>query len=461
MTEEFVAGSVLTMDNAITKKVFDVHPPAISDRGGLMSGRSSRSSLYSAQYASCEAADIPDLAHLDLGEAKRSSRTMSWTSERGSSFSERSTLHSARGCPPSNINGHKQKGDDFSKQGDFEEALRHYTCAIELGEDTHTIRSNRSACFHQAGLYYEALHDARIAILRAPHWSKGYCRKAAAHIALGEYEEAYEEYSIALNLEPEDVLIRNALAEVSAQLDSGPGRSRAINICNMHRISADRGTLNLSNAGLGDDGAIVLCDSLAPGVRRLWLDGNSLTDVGAAAIARLVDRNRDLSFLSLDRNQIGDGGAAELAAALARHHALRQVQLAANRIGPIGAEALAAALEENPRIARVALAQNPVCAGALRDDSPPPEDGHCAGAGSLAALGCGARTAPTAEDPAPAGLLSYFRFCSGGSGRKARPRAAAAPPPQPPPPQPPASPYKPLSGLWMHRYYTGLDLPAE
>ncbi len=146
----------------------------------------------------------------------------------------------------------------------------HYTCAIELGEDTHYIRSHRSACFYQAGLYLEAIHDARIAILRAPHWSKGYCRKAAAHIALGEYDEAHEEYLIALNLEPEeDNLIRNAMTEVRAQLASGEGRSRAVNICNMFRATSDRDDLVLTNAGLGDEGVIVLCDNIAPGLRRL------------------------------------------------------------------------------------------------------------------------------------------------------------------------------------------------
>ena len=371
----------------------------------------------------------------------------------------------------SNVNGHKQKGDEFSKQGDFEEALRHYTCAIELGEDTHIIRSNRSACFHQAGLYYEALHDARIAILRAPHWSKGYCRKAAAHIAIGEYEEAHEEYLIALNLEPGDVLIRNALAEVTAQLETSPERSRAVNICKMHRTSPDRSELNLTNSGLGDEGVIVLCDNLAAGVRRLWLDGNGITDAGAAAVARLVDRHRDLAFLSLDRNAVGDAGACELAAALGRHRAVREVQLCANRIGVAGAEALAAALEENPRIARVGLAQNPIYgdepAGGEDAEHAPPADRHCAGLGgaSFSALICGAAPAAAAgeeeADAARSCAIFPFPLCSGDAGRKSRRRPAGPAAAGPAGDSPAASPYKPLSGLWMQRYYTGLDLPAD
>lgn len=111
---------------------------------------------------------------------------------------------------------HKTKGNEHFKQGSFSEAIRHYTSAIELNEDSHVIRSNRSACYHQTGRYQEALHDARIAILKAPGWYKGYCRKAASHVALGEYAEARREYAAAQQLEPGDPLVKQALAEVTS-----------------------------------------------------------------------------------------------------------------------------------------------------------------------------------------------------------------------------------------------------
>jgi tetratricopeptide (TPR) repeat protein len=110
---------------------------------------------------------------------------------------------------------HKNKGNEHFKQGSFSDAIRHYTAAIELNEDSHVIRSNRSACYHQTGQYQEALHDARIAILKAPGWYKGYCRKAASHVALGEFTEARREYAAAQQLEPSDPLVKQALAEVN------------------------------------------------------------------------------------------------------------------------------------------------------------------------------------------------------------------------------------------------------
>ena len=110
---------------------------------------------------------------------------------------------------------HKAKGNEYFKQGSYSEAIRHYTSAIELNEDSHIIRSNRSACYHQTGRFQEALHDARIAILKAPSWYKGYCRKAASHVALGEFAEARREYAAAQQLEPADPLVVQALAEVS------------------------------------------------------------------------------------------------------------------------------------------------------------------------------------------------------------------------------------------------------
>ena len=73
-----------------------------------------------------------------------------------------------------------EQGNAHFRRGDFAAALRCYDAAIQAREDSHLVRSNRSACLHQLGRHHEALRDARIAILQAPGWPPGRCRKAAA-----------------------------------------------------------------------------------------------------------------------------------------------------------------------------------------------------------------------------------------------------------------------------------------
>jgi tetratricopeptide (TPR) repeat protein len=267
--------------------------------------------------------------------------------------------------PPS---AHKEQhgltGDEQFKLGHFQDAIRHYTYAIELEEDSHVIRSNRSACYHQAGRYHEALQDARVAILKAPAWYRGYCRKAASHIALGEFEEARRDYTSALRLNPADPLVEQALAEVHTQLESERATARAQRLVSMVQAlqgSGITGELDLRGQSLGDDGAVLLAGQLGAdgaAVRRLLLDVNGIADAGATALAEALRWSPGLTALGLSGNAVSNAGATALAAALIAHPALEEVILDGNRVGLAGVEALSRALDANPRIRRLGLSQN-------------------------------------------------------------------------------------------------------
>ena len=55
----------------------------------------------------------------------------------------------------------KEMGNTQFKAGNFEQAIAHFTKAIELGP-THVLFSNRSACFCGLRKYDEALADVRL-----------------------------------------------------------------------------------------------------------------------------------------------------------------------------------------------------------------------------------------------------------------------------------------------------------
>ena len=79
----------------------------------------------------------------------------------------------------------------------------------------------------------------------------------------------------------------------------------------------------------------------------LNLEGNAITDVGAAALARLLGERGVQASLKLGFNKLTEVGAATLAAALKKDAALVLLDLTYNSIDDAGVEALSDALAEN------------------------------------------------------------------------------------------------------------------
>jgi len=107
-------------------------------------------------------------------------------------------------------------------------------------------------------------------------------------------------------------------------------------------------------------------------VLSLDLRGTSITDAGAAALARsLVPFGGggqagaagagSVEDLILAHNSVGDGGAAALSVMLSRNRVLKALNLAGNRVGDVGASALAAALSTpNGTLEELYLEANPI-----------------------------------------------------------------------------------------------------
>lgn len=68
----------------------------------------------------------------------------------------------------------KSLGNECLKNGQMEEAIKHYNEAIEL-EPTAALHSNRSSAYLKLHKYYQADCDAREAIKLEPLWSKVTC----------------------------------------------------------------------------------------------------------------------------------------------------------------------------------------------------------------------------------------------------------------------------------------------
>jgi len=90
----------------------------------------------------------------------------------------------------------KALGNKAVAEGKFDEAIAHYTEAIEVDPTNHVLFSNRSAAFCSNKNYDAALVDADKVIAIKADWPKGYGRKGAALYGKGDYvgaKMAYEE----------------------------------------------------------------------------------------------------------------------------------------------------------------------------------------------------------------------------------------------------------------------------
>lgn len=112
----------------------------------------------------------------------------------------------------------KATGNEFFKAGNFEQAIVHFTNAINI-EPTHVLYSNRSACYCGLKKYDEALADAEACIAKNAGWGKGYGRKGAAFHGKGQYEAAIQAYEEGLKVEPGLSMLTNGLADARRELD--------------------------------------------------------------------------------------------------------------------------------------------------------------------------------------------------------------------------------------------------
>ncbi|XP_009763346.1 hsp70-Hsp90 organizing protein 3-like [Nicotiana sylvestris] len=123
----------------------------------------------------------------------------------------------------------KAKGNSAFAAGNFTDAVRHFTEAINLSPTNHVLYSNRSAAYASLNKFYEALADAEKTVELKPDWSKGYSRLGAAQLGLRKYNDAVLAYKKGLEIDPNNGVLKSGFADAqSAQAQarfrgSGPG----------------------------------------------------------------------------------------------------------------------------------------------------------------------------------------------------------------------------------------------
>uniref|UniRef100_A0A0N5AS36 Stress-induced-phosphoprotein 1 n=1 Tax=Syphacia muris TaxID=451379 RepID=A0A0N5AS36_9BILA len=151
----------------------------------------------------------------------------------------------------------KNEGNKYFKEGNFPEAMKHYTEAVKRDPDNAILYSNRAACYTKLMEFGRALEDCEMCIKKDPKFIKGYIRKGAALMAMKEYAKARSAFESALEIDGTNAEARDGLTKAIMNDDESPekARERALHDPEVQEILRDPGMRLLLEQMSSDPGA--------------------------------------------------------------------------------------------------------------------------------------------------------------------------------------------------------------
>ena len=130
----------------------------------------------------------------------------------------------------------------------------------------------------------------------------------------------------------------------------------------MHLDMSSLTEVDLSSTKISDIGAAVISVVLEKNssITDLDLSFNRIYSSGASCLSRALTENSSLTSLNLRGNRIGDYGACSLSEAVTANSSLTSLHLEGNRIGDAGASSLSEALTANSSLTALDLSYNSI-----------------------------------------------------------------------------------------------------
>nr|CAG8505746.1 3275_t:CDS:1 [Entrophospora candida]CAG8541835.1 10077_t:CDS:1 [Entrophospora candida] len=129
------------------------------------------------------------------------------------------------------ITGFKDEGNKLYNAQSYNDAIKHYTTAIELAfqrpfwepheiaeQDLAICLSNRAAAYIGLEDWVSAYVDAEFSNRIKENYPKGYFRKGKALMGMKKYQEAIKSFEIGLGLDLKNKEMKNALEEATELL---------------------------------------------------------------------------------------------------------------------------------------------------------------------------------------------------------------------------------------------------
>ena len=114
---------------------------------------------------------------------------------------------------------HKEKGNEFFKQGKWEEAVECYTKGLQHDSLNAVIFANRAMALLKLQKYGAAVSDCDCSIELDDTYTKAYLRRATAHLKLGKKKEALADFKKVLEFEPENKLASSTAKKLEVELE--------------------------------------------------------------------------------------------------------------------------------------------------------------------------------------------------------------------------------------------------
>jgi len=115
---------------------------------------------------------------------------------------------------------HKTDGNELMKQEKFNEALEQYNKAIEIDKSNAVYYCNRAAAYSKLSDFTNSIEDCKNALKIDPSYGKAWGRLGLALLSNNQFEEAFESYTKAIQLEPNNEGYKQNLKIVEEKLRS-------------------------------------------------------------------------------------------------------------------------------------------------------------------------------------------------------------------------------------------------
>lgn len=112
----------------------------------------------------------------------------------------------------------KNQGNKCFLEKKYDQAIQHYSTAIQLDPKNPIYFSNRAMAYLKLGAYQQAEHDCSRALELDPCLVKALLRRGAARVALAEFVEAKADFERVLVLEPQNKQARVELKNTASLL---------------------------------------------------------------------------------------------------------------------------------------------------------------------------------------------------------------------------------------------------
>ncbi|NXM03106.1 RPAP3 protein, partial [Tyrannus savana] len=114
----------------------------------------------------------------------------------------------------------KEKGNNYFKQGNFDEAIKCYTRGMHSDPYNPVLPTNRASAFYRMKKFSVAESDCNLALALDKNYVKAYMRRGAARFALKNLQGAKEDYEKVLELDANNFEAKNELKKIDQALSS-------------------------------------------------------------------------------------------------------------------------------------------------------------------------------------------------------------------------------------------------